>query len=433
MWLPANVAAGEIDAASTWKKHRMKVAADPLVLRERPSRDAAAVVEAPLLESVALLGDSGPTTVVDGRPDKWVRVAVAHCVDKACKRYYAGWVPESRLARDDSFEPLGGRAPGRLIGYSGNSAFLYAIEPDGRFTRWSVRCVAGACSMTPGVPQKCADFEETRDDFCVVSGRLYRYRIAVRGRAIDGKWLPGVNLKRDASGEICAYRSERNDAPRMCERSGPFAASAPDPKAALAAVMLARRKRLALVAADMLNVRKIPAADAEIVTRAPRGSQLAVLELAGPAISLGAQPDHWVKVRVHYCYSFSVSGLCAPGAIGWVVDGYLAYERRLKPVTDWRAGMIGGYGGDYIFSYLFREDGGVEFTESCGDYREGRSCTVEGRLYRYRDLVLARFPAKGRQDILSIDAKGRLCFPPSDETGEILYRTGDGRPTKCDR
>jgi len=197
--------------------------------------------------------------------------------------------------------------------------------------------------------------------------------------------------------------------------------------------MVEMRPRLALVAADMLNLRAEPSTATDIITRVPQGSSVTVLPNDGPAVTIGGQVDRWVRVWVDSCFSFIESGLCRPGVAGWTLDGFLAFEDRLQPMAAWRAGMIGGHGGDYGFSYLFLEDGGVEFIESCGDYREGRSCTAAGRLYRYRNLVLARFPSQGRYDVLSIDADGRLCFPLAEETGEILYETGDRRPSRCDR
>ena len=71
---------------------------------------------------------------------------------------------------------------------------------------------------------------------------------------------------------------------------------------------------LALVAADMLNLRAEPSTGADIVTCAPRGSQVTVLEPAGPAIAIGGKADRWVKIRIDACFSFIKSGFCASRA-----------------------------------------------------------------------------------------------------------------------
>ncbi len=426
--LSAATVAGEVEQSATWNRPTVIVAAADLYLRTDPTLDAPVVTEVPLRSGLRVLDDSGPSLMIDGREDRWIHVATGYCADTQCKRVKAGWVPESSLGYDHRFERLAQWRSGIVAGYSLRSVFAYIIEPDGSFTRWTAPCGPGTCSIVAGVDAVCPEGQRAHAGFCILSGQLYRYRDLVRGKGTGGQWLDRMDVAfaLDETGELCALYSEQNGADRMCDRSGPYASLGSAPETLLETIMQAQRQRLALVAADVLNVRAKPSIGARIVARLPRGSSVEVVDRDGPRIIIKGQQDHWVPIRIQSC----AGEACAPGTAGWVVDGYLAYEHRLVPMAKWRQGAMGGYAGDYSFYYEVAENGTFRYSYTCGDdYREPEMCTATGQLLRYRDLVVAKSPPRLVLDILYIDQSGSLCLPLMKE----FEYTFNGRASRCDR
>ncbi len=186
--------------------------------------------------------------------------------------------------------------------------------------------------------------------------------------------------------------------------------------AAFAALILLAKPGLAaaaeaVAATDRLALRAKPAADARVLKRLPILTRTIILKRA----------KKWVYVQADYCPDPQDKSLqCETFVVkGWVLDAYLAYDHRFKPVTDWRDGTIKGESGNANWIYDFAADGSFSRTREEWQYRRGRGCSRgeehgrycvrtrvdSGRLTRFRNVV-----RPGELDeLLYIDGRGRLC------------------------
>lgn len=430
--LPVTALAEIIDSAGTDGKPRVVAAVDPLVLWEKPALDAPVAVEEPLPwnfggaaawpTTVYVLDDTGPAVTIKGKQDRWVQVALTGCIENDCSRRIAGWVPDSHLGYDGRFKPLSLGRNEAVVGFSRAEAFVYRIQRDGSYTKWSASCTIGACRPLPkGMAADCGYGNTGRNGFCVQTGTLHRYRDLVyaeaSGREQAGEPQRNLALIVGPQRELCAFDSERGGARRMCDRPGSPASFGTAPGKVLEAVMAARRKVTALTAADLLNLRESPSTKAAIVSGLPRGTGVKLLDKSGPVIKIDGKSDRWVKVMVLDCDAYAPFGACEAGAIGWTVGGFLASEDRLKKVTEWRETRLGGYLGDLSFEFDIAADGTVNYSMMCEDgeaYNGYNDCKKSGQLYRYRDLMVARFKdAVVKVELLQIEDQGKLCIPPT--------------------
>ena len=178
-----------------------------------------------------------------------------------------------------------------------------------------------------------------------------------------------------------------------------------------------------MTAVRLLNVREIPALDAPVVVQLPWGHEVGLhtdtYRWAGPP----GHGDRWVFVTTGFC----VGRDCERRQAGWLVEKYIATEDRLVPLTAWRVGEIAGYVGDYDYTIRTAEDG--TFTHRvfactaglCGERRLangcsssterriGDHCVSSGRLYRYRDLVVAKTDEDYPPTRLYVEPSGALC------------------------
>lgn len=426
-----NSLSGEVSTRTAHDKPSIKVAADPLQLLEEPGIDSKIVTTTPLFSSVRILG-YGPEVVVNDKKDKWVNVSAARCADTKCTKYLSGWVLDSKLASEDRFRPVTQRGEGIIIGYDRFAVYFIQINDNGSFKRYAIGCTAAKCSISVNSKPDCSKIRGTPEgQYCVISGQLFRYGNLVRTKTEKGKWDKSVYLKVNESQEYCLPKSGRDNLPKMCERSGVFNTLGAEPRDALTALLEMRSKKIALVAADMLNIRDNPSEMATIVNRAPAGSYLKVLDENGPPITINSIAGKWAYVTVDWCADFWKSKICEYGINGWVPSHFLGFESRFLPVTKWRSGRVGGYGGDSGFYYYFKPDGSVDYVETCGHYNDPDWCRYQGKLYRYRSVVLARFPKK-QHAVFVVDDKDRLCLPVT-EGKDLLYEDGSGRSIRCDR
>ncbi len=426
--LPWPVGAQDVPRDATWERPGVVVAVNGMPLRAEPDLDSEFIARPPLMWPVTVLQEMGPEVIVNGRRDRWVRVTVPECADGACETYRAGWVLDSFLGFDDRFERLDGIEPTTLTDYDGRNVIAYGVQANGEFSRWSAVCIPGMCSPEPESRSKCLQVETRRGAFCVMTGVLYRYRDLVRGRDAAGEWLP-FGLSVSSSGRLCPLGPLR----RVDWMGGYIEIciySDQEPSAAVEADMDAQRKRLALVAADLVSLRAEPSEDAVITGRVPLGTTVAVYPPAGSLGSVDGWHGRWVRPSVLRCQRV-VDG-CLERSSGWLIDGVLAFEDRLLPMTGWREGIIGGRRGNRTFRYRTARDGTVRFTETCDDPAECRETTASGRLYRYNNLIVAKFGSSGRVDVLYIDEDGALCLPEMAD-GSVSYEFRDGRPSRCDR
>lgn len=415
--------AGQIERQRTYDLPRGQVAVDGLSLRATPTPETEIVGPALWGQRVAIIDDTAAPVMIGGRQDRWILVSNAHCVDDGCHHIQSGWVPDSALAFDGRFEPLDDWRSGTIAGYDDRSVFAYAIEADGMFVRQRLPCTAGGCDPAPVEQPECIpDGSDSSGGLCAQSGQLYRYGNLIRARDPDGNWLEGIYdviLSVSESGDLCARSWYPEDDARMCDRTNSIAPGARDADAALMAAVAYRRERLALIAADVLNLRSEPSTDGEIVGRLPRGSAVERLDIDGASAARGAPSDDWVRVRLIGCL-YDEHGNCPQrDPVGWVVDAYLAFEDRLEPVASWVPGSASAYAGDYGYGYLVAADGSFTHFETCGGLDEGfPECTQTGRLYRYRDLILAKSDDGRSLGSLYVDDGGGLCLAGSDPSFE---------------
>jgi len=426
--LPWSTNAEEVSQEAIKGRPQAVVAVNGVPLRAEPDLDSEFVARPPLMWPTTVLQEAGPEVTINIRRDRWVKVAVPDCEDSACRTYRSGWVLDSFLGYDDRFERLDGIEPTTVTDYDGRNVIAYGVRANGEFSRWSAFCIPGMCSTAPESRPKCLGVEMRRGAFCVMTGELYRYRDLVRGKDTAGRWLP-FGLSVSSSGSLCPLGPLRK-VDWMGGHIEICIYSDQEPLAAVEADMDEQRKRLALVAADMMSLRDEPSADAEITGRLPIGTAVVVYGPAGSFGSVDGWSGRWIRPSVLRCRR-AVDG-CLERSSGWLIDGVLAFEDRLLPMTGWREGMIGGREGDRTFRYQTALDGTVRFSESCDDPAECRRTTASGRLYRYKSLIVAKFGSIGRVDILYIDEDGALCLPEATD-GSTVYEFGDGRPSRCDR
>lgn len=426
--LPWQANAEDVSREYVEGRPRVVTAIGRMPLRAEPDLKSETVGQVQLMRYVWLLGETGPSVVVSGHEDRWVRVAASTCAIDACETYRAGWVLESFLGYDNRFETLDALEPTTVTGDDGRNLMAYGIRADGSFSRWSAFCIPGMCSLEVEPRPKCPEHESRRGVFCVITGMLYRYRNLVRGRDADGKWLP-FGLRISSSGKPCPVGPDPG-----IDWDGGYSVvcsySKVEPAAAVEGMMDEKRKRVALVAAEMAGLRDAPTADAEITGRLPMGTVVTVYGPAGSLATIDGWPGRWVRTWVTRCQR-AVDG-CVERASGWLIDGVLAFEDRLQPMQGWREGVIGGRHGNRTFRYETARDGTVRFSEACDDTAECSETVISGRLYRYENLVVAKFGSIGRVDTLYIDEDGALCLPEVTD-GSISYEFRNGRPSRCDR
>lgn len=423
---PAN--ADEISQGAVKGRPQAVAAVNHMPLRAEPDLDSEFVARPPLMWPIVVLQNAGPEITINSRQDRWVRVAVPDCADGACETYKSGWALDSHLGYDDRFERLDGIEPTTVTDYDGRNVIAYGVGANGEFSRWSAFCIPGMCSPEPESRPKCLQMEMRRGKFCVMTGVLYRYRDLARGKDAAGKWLP-FGLSVSSSDRLCPFGPIRG-----IDWMGGYIEiciySDQEPSAAVESDMDEQRKRNALVAADMVSLRAEPSAEALVTGHLPLGTEVAVYGPAGSLESIDGWYGRWVRPSVLRCRR-AVDG-CLERSSGWLIDGVLAFEDRLQPMQGWRQGMIGGRRGNRTFRYRTARDGTVEFSEACDEPAECSETTASGRLYRYENLVVARFGSIGRVDILYVDKNGALCLPEVTD-GSVSYEFRDGRPSRCDR
>lgn len=186
------------------------VAASRLNAREEPSTDAAVAFKIPRGTPVAVVEELGQPANIDGAEDSWTFVAVEQCTDDDCTRLRAGWVADSWLAYQERFEPLEEWRDGAISGNDGERDFSYRIGADGSFEYATPPCDGEGCELFAPF-DGCREEEFREGDECVGRGDLYRYRSLV--------WARGYGyLFVDGAGNLCSVHSERDGAPRMCDR-----------------------------------------------------------------------------------------------------------------------------------------------------------------------------------------------------------------------
>lgn len=246
----------------------------------------------------------------------------------------------------------------------------------------------------------------------------------VKVEVLPGKRPGGLRYRvffRNNDGNLI-WLNYKPDYPNYCKPDRPATA-----------INVSTGKKIAIVLADILNIRARPSASAVMINRAPVGSRVNVLDQNGPAITMNGEQGKWNKVILEDCAQHLGMKDCKYGVAGWVPSQFLGSVEKFKPVTRWRHGLVGGYGGDYAFSYLTRPDGSFQLGDTCGNYNDPSWCRAEGWLYRYRNVVLARWYRETA--VFVVDNAGRLCFPPPAQAyaGDIVYEVIGDRSGRCDQ
>ncbi len=193
----------------------------------------------------------------------------------------------------------------------------------------------------------------------------------------------------------------------------------------------------ALVSAAALNLRSGPSLDAEAIAILPRAWPVAVLQEAGPSLTIGGRADHWSYVATFRCADAD----CLSYQAGWVANAHLAYDDRFAPLEDGPAGIVSGYDARSVFAYDIEKSGAftrwrlpcaagscstaVGVAPHCEPHEElalGSVCVLSGTLHRHGDLVRGRSRQgawlDGQDVQLVVDAAGSICPLGPAETGE---------------
>lgn len=227
-------------------------AARVLNVREERSKDAPVAFKLPRASLVALADASGQPDKIDGREDTWTLIATETCANEDCTMLKGGWVADSWLAYQERFERLTewrkeekksddkteaeskGEAgdtgeseaaaedesdgkntgtvaiTGEIKGNDGKQDFTYRIGADGSFEYITPPCEGEGCAENLEY-QGCTEETFREGDVCVGRGDLYRYKSLVWARDYGYLFI-------DAKGNLCSVHSQRDGAPRMCDR-----------------------------------------------------------------------------------------------------------------------------------------------------------------------------------------------------------------------
>ena len=189
------------------------VAIDGLRLRAAPGTDTRTLRRLSILTEVIPLHKPRKPATIGGRKDAWLYVQANYCPDAkdtspACETLLQrGWVAESYLAANGTFQPLTKWRAGAIEVDIEDRAWRYVIAADGTFSfeseSWSYFRKSDPCPA-----------EEREGGFCVHresnSGQLQRHRDVVRA-GDDGRLL-----YIDKGGALCDPWSSRQQ--RMCDR-----------------------------------------------------------------------------------------------------------------------------------------------------------------------------------------------------------------------
>ena len=116
---------------------------------------------------------------------------------------------------------------------------------------------------------------------------------------------------------------------------------------------------------------------------------------------------------------------------GWVVDYYLSDRSEFKQMDPFKDCVMEGCVGDFPLSYRFRKDGtytrlGYLANPNTPDGSKGKIFNCEGKLYRYRDVVIAQDEKSEFKDAWLIintfyfREDGKLCSIHGDGNGNQL-------------
>lgn len=231
------------------------VAARILNVREERSKDAPVAFKLPRATLVALVDASGQPDRVDGQEDTWTLIATETCANEDCTMLRGGWVADSWLAYQERYERLSEwRKPkqeeakktedkaaagatgkveaaaegsetgaesdtkrvgkvalaGEIKGNDGKQDFTFRIGVDGSFEYLTPPCAGEGCEENLEY-QGCTEETFREGDFCVGRGDLYRYKSLVWARDYAYLFI-------DRKGNMCSVYSQRDGAPRMCDR-----------------------------------------------------------------------------------------------------------------------------------------------------------------------------------------------------------------------
>ena len=150
--------AGAITEMAADRRQRLAfTAVGALNLRAAPSHTGTIMGRLSRASIVERIGDDGLAVIVNGRRDRWVRVAVINCSShERCVNDATGWVMDSFLAYEDRLTPV---TDWPRPGSSGNHANGFEIAADGTFRRWEA-CGSGYVGL----------------EICSHTGQLHRYR-----------------------------------------------------------------------------------------------------------------------------------------------------------------------------------------------------------------------------------------------------------------
>lgn len=242
--IPGPAAALEIERERAEATAWVVVAARILNVREERSKDAPVAFQLPRASLVAIVDASGQPDRVDGQEDTWTLIATETCADEACTKLKGGWAADSWLAYQERYERLAEwrRDPqtgdgkdgagdanavpdedndgaagedavaitGEIKGNDGGRDFTFRIGEDGSFEYIIPPCEGDGCEDNLEY-QGCTEETFREADVCVGRGDLYRYKSLVWARDYGYLFI-------DARSNLCSVYSQRDGAPRMCDR-----------------------------------------------------------------------------------------------------------------------------------------------------------------------------------------------------------------------
>lgn len=170
-----------------------------------------------------------------------------------------------------------------------------------------------------------------------------------------------------------------------------------------------------IVVGDNVNLRIEPHSSSRIVFKLYITKTVRVLQRTGRKVTIDDKLGEWIYVDTGSYKKGSLDETIK----GWVFNYYLADFEVFKPVDKFRDCSIEGMVGDAIIVYEIFKDG--TYKHKLPDYETKKVYYIKGKLYRYRDVIVAMDYDK-KMEIFYITPKGDLCSQQNDEKGQICAR-----------
>lgn len=163
-----------------------------------------------------------------------------------------------------------------------------------------------------------------------------------------------------------------------------------------------------IVVGDNVNLRSDDNEKSQVIGKIDIATKVRVLKRTNKKVKVGDKEGEWVYIDSRFFKKGTNETVK-----GWVFDYYLADLDVFKKIDTYRECKIEGMIGDYLLSYEFYKD--ASYKRKILEYEKNSTRFVKGKLYRYRDVVVAL--DEDSHQLFYFRKDGFLCCQEFNEDG----------------